>query len=198
MKHAIYIITAILMVGLVTGYVGRYGDVISSQSEGTIFYRTNEPYLTADKAYWAIQDVVPAGCTITDVSCNIANGGCSLIDNEIRIIGHTSISGYDMVNELAVTVEGYGQCQFAHLSDTGMAVYGYYDEANSRSYPGMSEKIINTMTLTLADPPACLGDTNKDLVVDWDEVNSAIANWLNGPISWTDVNEIISKWLNGC
>ncbi len=61
---------------------------------------------------------------------------------------------------------------------------------------------------TPLSPPHCQGNANGDGVVDFNDINAVIANWLgagpegdadnNGAVNFEDINAVIANWLSSC
>lgn len=53
------------------------------------------------------------------------------------------------------------------------------------------------LNLIRVAPPACPGDANGDALVNFDDINYALANWLD-PFDFDDITETIAHWLEPC
>jgi hypothetical protein len=65
-----------------------------------------------------------------------------------------------------------------------------------------------SIVVTLAPPIDCPGDANSDNIVDFNDINAVIANWLGaGPagdanadeiVNFDDINAVLANWLASC
>lgn len=75
------------------------------------------------------------------------------------------------------------------------------------SVPGVQHASVVRVPPACAPPP-CLGNANGDAIVDFNDINAVIANWLsagpdgdadnNGVVNFDDINAVIANWLAGC
>ncbi len=78
-----------------------------------------------------------------------------------------------------------------------------------RGLPGPGAAIVDQGAFEFAlPPPPCLGNANGDSIVDFNDINAVIANWLtpgpdgdangDGVVNFDDVNAVVANWLSAC
>jgi glycosidase len=75
------------------------------------------------------------------------------------------------------------------------------------SVPGTQHAAVTRVPATCAPPP-CLGNANGDSIVDFNDINAVLANWLtpgpdgdangDGAVNFDDITSALSNWLNAC
>ena len=166
MKIIISLIMVVLMCSLVMATVTRTG------SENTITYSSNMA-TTYPKAYWAVYEVVPSGCTVSSVSCSVSNG-CSYVsaDKSIRVTGYTAEAGGSMPPSITVTVSGTGSC----LLNNGDYVESY--NTGTQAVTGSLTDISGSISMSLGGGSCNTeADTNCDGCVSDPEFPVSVVNW---------------------
>lgn len=101
---------------------------------------------------------------------------------------------------LGTSVAGLG-CQ------PGLALRGELDQ-----FVYSNPATVVVLITPLAPPPHCQGNANGDSVVNFDDINSIIANWLSdytpqsgpgdanddGLVNFDDINAVLANWLGSC
>lgn len=100
-----------------------FADVTRSGVGASITYSTNMA-TTYQRAYWAVEEIVPSGCIISSVSCS--SGQCSYSNGIIHAVGYTAESGGNMPSSISINIVGTGSCYL----NNGHFVESYNDGAN--------------------------------------------------------------------
>ena len=148
------------------------------------------------KAYYAVNDIVPAGCTITQQPTCAGNyQSCSYVssDRSLRVVGYTAEAGGSMPSSVAVTVVGTGSCTLGNFN----YAESYKATSGGAAVLGSSTSVTDSDALTLS-VAACStkGDTSSpcDGKVSNQELLNYITRWVNSEVTNQDLLDSITAW----
>lgn len=97
---------------------------------------------------------------------------------------------FNLDTELNVPTECTGCVDTSWTPDPSTVCDG--ETFTQTSNCGNTRTAIGTKNCAVCNTQA---DTNCDGTVSWNEINTAISNWLSGTYNWVDINTMISAWL---
>jgi hypothetical protein len=145
-------------------------------SDMSISYAYHSLQSTYDRAYWAVWDYVPSGCTIDSVSCDNPNAVCSYVasDNSIRFVAFTDNDGGEIESSVQIDIEGSGDCELTN----GEYILSF-DEGG---------------TPNLGTKSNIGGDTTLQICIPMVNVLNSIEMWKLGHIGMDYLLDYISEW----
>lgn len=161
-----------------------------------VMFRTSDP--AYDSGYIAFNLFCSSGGPLTKYGMSGLGGGSTQFMCEERF-GKQLISNLpgNIRSECDSTSLYYDEGIFftcCNVDDTGVT-----DGMFFIPYSAIGEEtsaVLDAPNEIMCSALCTVGDLDCDSLIDWDELNTAIREWLAGNHSWSILNEIIAAWIN--
>lgn len=190
MKAIVYALTVLILMSTafaaVTKNTGTAGD--------NVFTYNSAIAPDVNRGYWAVYDVVPAGCTVSSVSCSASgNADCAYYspDNSIRVVAYTNEAGGGVANSVTMTVQGTGSCTLSG---------GQYVESWNDGTPVLGSITSFTTDADIVLSSTCneASDSNGDCTISLSELITYAQLWIdNAGVTLSQVIAQAEIWVAG-
>lgn len=148
-----------------------------------VTYSTSTTFGSLSKAYWAVEDTIGNGCTLTSVAAPTTGFNCgtdcqySIQSGVIRLVVYPpSDAAYDLPDSVQITLAGTG---------SGCTLTGNYVESRSSSIGQKTGMVQGTISLTTC--------------ISMNDVLLGINEWKSNLRTMNSLLNLISQWKsNSC